>query len=294
MIGDEITLPGHHRYRIEEVREGGMGRVLFLTRLTEVKFLDRLHRPKLAIKSLKEAASEHSELFLRELNTWISLRVPAIAELLLVTPIRGKLSAVMPWYESSLREHLAKNGPFGSPEALNCVGVVSWCLHRAWREHGVLHLDIKPENILMDLKHKKAGDVVKVTDWGIANVERGAGRLSQRPPAIVPANATLLGFGTLPYMGPERLVGAKPGVPADIFSLAMVFLECVTGRLPYRPDRPLDEQILSGEYLVLAEALLRQVVAPNAALVILKGLDPDPRRRYDDHSRFVSELQRAI
>jgi eukaryotic-like serine/threonine-protein kinase len=145
-------------------------------------------------------------------------------------------------------------------------------------EHGVVHRDVKPANILIGEDRQ-----VKLVDLGTAT----AGHMTQ----ITAENEVM---GTLAYIAPERLSGESVGEPAcDIYSLAVVAFEALTGRPPHRADAP-------GELLArasqgppdIAEALPH--APPSLAHVLAQGMDPDPDRRQHTAGAFVRELEAAL
>ena len=81
---------------------------------------------------------------------------------------------------------------------------------------GVLHLDLKPENLLVAIIDEQPQ--IDVSDWGLANVKMGIVRTTMQSDL-----RTIVGGGTIPYMSPERLRIVKPDYKSDIFSLGMIF-----------------------------------------------------------------------
>ncbi len=94
-------------------------------------------------------------------------------------------------------------------------------------EHGVVHRDVKPANILCPRDPRRAGAWAKLTDFGVAALQ-GAETLTAVGDVV----------GTMAYMAPEQARGHKAGAPADVFALAMVVYEALTGYNPRRGDTP--------------------------------------------------------
>jgi len=145
-------------------------------------------------------------------------------------------------------------------------------------EHGVVHRDIKPANILIGEDRQ-----VKLVDLGTAT----AGHLTQ----ITAENEVL---GTLAYIAPERLSGESVGEPAsDVYSLAVVAFEALTGRPPHRAETP-------QELLEKAQRGAPDVVdawpqaPPRLAGALAQALDPDPERRQHTAGAFVRDLEAAL
>jgi serine/threonine protein kinase len=146
-------------------------------------------------------------------------------------------------------------------------------------EHGVVHRDVKPANILIGEDRW-----VKLVDLGTAT----AGHLTQ----ITAENEVM---GTLAYIAPERLSGESVGEQAsDIYSLAVVAFESLTGRPPHRADTPgeLLDKSVNGSSAELVEA--SPDVSPKLARVLAHGLDPHPERRQHTAGAFIRDLETGL
>jgi eukaryotic-like serine/threonine-protein kinase len=146
-------------------------------------------------------------------------------------------------------------------------------------EHGVVHRDVKPANILIAEDRR-----VKLVDLGTAI----AGHLTQ----ITAENEVM---GTLAYIAPERLAGESVGEPAsDVYSLAVLAFEALTGRQPHRAETPSDllDQVLHHPPPDVMEAW------PQAPMrlrrVLSQGMDPDPERRQASAGALVRDLEAAL
>ncbi len=121
----------------------------------------------------------------------------------------------------TLKERLDERGPIEPGRALAATAQVAEALWAA-HERGVIHRDIKPQNILLT----ETGHL-KVTDFGIA-----------RAASAVTISATNAVFGTAGYLSPEQALG-EPATPrSDLYSLGIVLYEMLTGTVPYRADNP--------------------------------------------------------
>lgn len=197
-------------YRIEkELGQGGMA-VVFLAR-------DIRHDRSVAIRVVRPelAASLGAERFLREFESASQLQHPHILPLLDSGEAGGLLYCVMPYVEGhSLRERLVRDGPLPVAEAIPMLVEIVDALAYA-HAHGVVHLDLKPENVML------AGRHALVSDFGIA---RAVGEASSAP------------LGTAAYLAPEQVTeDPHPDHRADFYAVGVVAHELVTGRLPDTP-----------------------------------------------------------
>jgi eukaryotic-like serine/threonine-protein kinase len=146
-------------------------------------------------------------------------------------------------------------------------------------EHGVVHRDVKPANILIAEDRR-----VKLVDLGTAT----AGHLTQ----ITTENEI---HGTLAYIAPERLAGESVGEPpADVYSLAVLAFEALTGRQPHdaKTPRELLDRLLQYPPPDVKEALPQ--ASPSLGRVLMQGMDPDPKRRQDSAGALVRDLETAL
>jgi Serine/threonine protein kinase len=137
-------------------------------------------------------------------------------------------------------------------------------------KQGVVHRDIKPANILID-HHGRA----MLADFGIAQSPLKAGK----------------SIGTLKYMSPEQLAGEPVDGKADIFSLAVVLHECLTGELPYKngKSKHLPAKVEAG----LPKAVARKISKP-IRIVCERALSKAPKKRPSSALAFANSLGRAF
>src|ERR1043165_4994047 len=206
-------------YTIErELGGGGMSRVFVATE-------NRLGR-RVVVKVLRTgiAAGPSTERFEREMALCARCQHPHIVPLLAAGEVEG-----LPWYTmplvegESLRDRLARDGPFPVAEATRLLAEVADALAYAHRQ-GVVHRDIKPENILLQDGH------AVVADFGVAKAVDAATRAEQT------GHTTAVGvvIGTPAYMAPEQAMG-DPGVDhrVDLYALGVVAYELLTGTNPF-------------------------------------------------------------
>jgi tetratricopeptide (TPR) repeat protein/predicted Ser/Thr protein kinase len=146
-------------------------------------------------------------------------------------------------------------------------------------EHGVVHRDVKPANILIAEDRR-----VKLVDLGTAT----AGHLTQ----ITAENEIV---GTLAYIAPERLAGESVGEPpADVYSLAVLAFEALAGRQPHRARTPSEllDRVLHYPPPDVKEAC--PAAPPRMGRVLMQGMDPDPKRRQASAGALVRDLEAAL
>ena len=212
---DRLDVALANRYRLrQELGRGGMATVY----LAE----DERHRREVAVKVLRAdlAAVVGPERFLNEIRVTASLDHPHIVPLLDSGATDGLLWYVLPYIRGeSLRARLAREKQLGVDEALRIARQVANALDFA-HQRGVIHRDVKPENILL---HE--GEAM-LADFGIALAVQDAGgnRLTE----------TGISLGSPHYMSPEQATGERQlDARSDIYSLGAVVYEMLTGEPPH-------------------------------------------------------------
>src|SRR5437879_7749587 len=202
------------------VRELGRGGMATVYLGTDVK-LGR----QVAIKLLAPATRAYlgSDRFQREVLLAAQLSHPHIVPLFEADEADGLLFYVMEYVEGeSLRERLSRHGPLSVDDAVRIAAEVGDALQYA-HENGVIHRDVKPENILLSRGH------ALVSDFGIAKLmeERGGSEGS-------PLTGAGIAVGTAEYMSPEQASGDKRiDARSDVYSLAAVLYEMLAGEPPF-------------------------------------------------------------
>lgn len=202
------------RYIIEsEIGRGGMACVYLAH--------DVRHGRSVALKVLHPelGAAIGADRFLREIQVVARLRHPHIVPLYDSGEAADRLYYVMPYVKGeSMRDRLKRDGPFNSGEAQRIVREIADALDYAHTE-GVVHRDIKPDNIILDDRH------AMVTDFGIARA------LSESGSSLTQTGVVL---GTPAYMSPEQITGEGTiDGRSDIYSLGCVLYEMLAGKAPF-------------------------------------------------------------
>lgn len=274
------TLGG--RYVVKRViGEGGMGVVY------EAEQRMGSHLRKVAIKTLlPELSHDHGLVsrFYRECGTVSQLEHPNTIRFYDFgeTP-DGALYIAMEFVGGEPLTDVIAQGPMPSGRALNILRQVCGALHEA-HNLGIVHRDLKPDNIILT---ERAGerDFVKLLDFGIAartgpNAERQT-KLTQQ--------GTVL--GTPPYMSPEQLAGQPIDGRSDIYSLAVIAYEMLTGRLPFDAESPWE---WAHKHMTEAPRPLRTFpaldVPPAIADAVMRALSKRPEDRPRSALEFYREL----
>ena len=177
----------------------------------------------------------------------------------------------------SLEERLAEEGAQSPDRALAWLEQAAAALDSAHR-HGVVHRDVKPANLLLD----SHGDL-HVADFGIASA---AGLDSMTLTGTV--------LGTTGYLSPEQARGERAGPASDLYALAVVAYELLSGQRPFENDSSTAEAVAHVQAPVPSIAALRKNLPAELDGVFRRGLAKDPAARFDSASEFVSELREAL
>src|SRR6476620_1610093 len=199
---------------LEEVGRGGQG-VVFRARQ---KNLDRT--VALKVISLGQWASEaHLKRFRREAHAAASLDHPGIVPIYDVGERDGSCYFSMKFVEGGQLDEVVRRTPLSVRQAAELIANVARTVHYA-HEHGILHRDIKPGNILLDQEGEP-----HLTDFGLA-------RLVESESTITHSSDVL---GTPSYMSPEQAVGdnARVSSATDIYGLGAVLYQLLTGHPPF-------------------------------------------------------------
>jgi eukaryotic-like serine/threonine-protein kinase len=274
-VRDDLVTALAGRYDIErELGHGGMA-VVYLAR-------DVRHDRHVAIKALRPelATTLGAERFLREINIAARLTHPNILALHDSGEAAGMLYFVMPHVEGeTLRERLVREHQLPMEEALAITRQIGLALDYA-HQRGVVHRDIKPDNILL------LGDHVLVADFGLARALHTAGtqRLTESAVAV----------GTPAYMSPEQ-AAADPDVDgrADLYSLACVLFEMIAGMPPFRGAN--SAAVLAQHMTATPPSICAQRphCPPNVDAAVARALEKNPADRFRTAGEFAAALSIA-
>ncbi len=259
---DQLQRAVSGRYSLErELGRGGMG-IVFLARDVA---LDRPVAIKL-LPPLLAAQPDYRARFLREARTAAGLSHPNIVPIHLVEERDELVYFVMAVVDGeSLGERVRRTGPLKPADAAKVLQEVAWALGYA-HSRGVIHRDIKPDNILLD----KGSGRALVTDFGIARVA-SSGTMSQDGAVL----------GTLRYMSPEQAT-AESAIDgrSDLYSLGVTAFYALSGQVPFESNSQLS--LIAMHLTQPAPPLLsvNRAIPARLAQAVDRCLAKDPAARF--------------
>src|SRR6201997_4582628 len=263
------------RYRLEaRIGEGGMGvvyraRHVLIDRVVAVKLIrpDLRGETHLRAWMLREARAanrvDHAHI----------IDIHDIGE-----TEEGELYLVMEYLVgTSLSSELAR-GPMPLARGVDVLEQMCAALARA-HDLGVVHRDLKSDNILLTTRGGRK-DFVKILDFGLAHLAMD--------PRLAPKGAV---FGTPEYMAPEQARGEEATAQSDLYALGVLFFEMLTGQLPFRSDDR--ETLLEMQRTAVAPRprSIKPDVLPSAEGIVIKLLEKDRRKRFQDAHHLHEELK---
>jgi len=287
---DRVLVDGTN-YNVMSVRDGGMGRVWILARADD-SHPSPVYRPTIAVKTFDFISDHHAVE--KELNIWIGLVHPSILPLLAIGRLNYRLAAIMPRLHGTLDDLLEQQGKLGEREVVRILLAVAEGLDHAWVRHGVLHLDLKPSNILIG---NSVDSKIKIADWGISRTQSDRRLRTAMNTEIVTGRRfdqkTTYSAGTPLYMAPERFSGNWTLSPTvDIYSLGLLGIHLSTGILPFRFGLvdPLHE-IVNGELQENAAQILVNT-SDRFRRFCIGCIDPDSEVRPKNYRATIRQLRK--
>jgi serine/threonine-protein kinase len=229
------------------------------------------------------AAGLSIERFRREIHLAAQLQHPNVVPLHASGQADGLLYYTMPLVEGeSLRTKLAREGEQPVSETIRLLRDVADALAYA-HEHGVVHRDIKPDNVLVSRHHGL------VTDFGVA---KALTESSGGPGAGERSTSVGVALGTPAYMAPEQ-AAADPHADhrVDIYALGVLGYEMLTGRPPFTGPTP--QAVLAAQVTQRPETVsaLRSSVPPALAALVMRCLEKKPADRWQSAEEVLQELE---
>jgi eukaryotic-like serine/threonine-protein kinase len=258
---------------VRPLGSGGMGEV-YLAR-------DRVLGRDVALKVLRKQYAgddEFAERFKREAMSAASLSHPNIVQVYDRGETEEGASYIAMEYVpgGTLKERISREGPIQAADAAGLGAQVAEALGAA-HDRGMVHRDIKPQNILL-----AARGGAKVADFGIARAGSSA---------TISRTGSLM--GTAGYMSPEQALG-KPATPkSDLYSLGVVLYEALTGELPYTADNPIAVTMKHVNEPLRPPVQLNPRIPKGMNALVTKLLAKDPEDRYADADELANDLWRV-
>lgn len=249
---------------------------------------DTVTGEKLAVKILRDALSNDPVSVARvrhEASIGKRLAHPNLCGILHLGEVDGTVYLVMPLIEGDcLWDRMAKGEPLALDTTISILADLCAGLHQV-HELGVVHRDLKPENIML-VSGPGGRERAVLLDFGLAIGDVGT---TPRPRLT----KTGMVVGTQEFMSPEQMSGKPVDRRSDIYALAFLAYEMLTGELPFRGSslRELARARLKGEMIPLR---VRRADLPAAVdEVLTKGLAVDPGARYSTTLEFAQAFERA-
>jgi serine/threonine-protein kinase len=259
------------RYRkVAAIGVGGMARVYLAH--------DELLGRRVAIKLLHADSPDDAAIrFQREAKLGASLNHPNLVSIFDIVTDEESVLIVMEYVDGETLRDAVARGPLAPQRAIDVIRDVAAGLDHA-HSHRIVHRDVKPANILL-----RQDGIAKVADLGIATAAERT--------AITRSDVVL---GTASYMAPEQLTGDKAGPRSDVYALAAVAYEMLSGRKARAGKTPVEvaHEVVSGPPPDLRAAWPE--APPTAAAALVRGMARDPEERPASAGALAQDLERAL
>ncbi len=271
------------RYRIGEIlAEGGMG-------IVYLGFQKGVDRP-VAIKFLNPdlcSSTETSERFMQEARLAARIDHPGIVKVFdLGSTQEGIPYIVMEYLQGSdLSARIREAGRLDPGEALGLTEQILQVL-TAVHASGIVHRDLKPENVFL-ARQSGGSVVVKVLDFGVSRLVQNDGKVRR----ITEAGRV---YGTPHYVSPEQARGRLDvDHRSDLYSVSVILFEMLIGTPPFQGDSPVGLMLDIVSMPPPNPLEVRPDLPPAVAGIMLRGLEKDPRDRFQSASEMSAALKLA-
>jgi serine/threonine protein kinase/Flp pilus assembly protein TadD len=257
---------------LEEIGRGGQGIVY----RAHQKSLNRT--VALKVIGLGPWTTEvHLKRFRREAEAAANLDHPCIVPIYEVGEREGSCYFSMKFIDGGQLDEVIKRQPISFRNAVELMAKVARTVHYA-HEHGILHRDIKPGNILLDTKGEP-----HLTDFGLARLVEAESTVTR----------TLEVMGTPSYMAPEQAAGehTKPSKATDVYGLGAVLYQLVTGHPPFAGGTTYETIRLLLDTEPRQPRLWNRKIGRELSTICLKCLEKDPKRRYSSALALAEDLE---
>jgi eukaryotic-like serine/threonine-protein kinase len=267
-VGEGSTIDGRYRL-LRRIGSGGMADVW----LAEDPHLQR----RVALKVLHRRFAQDREFverFQREAEAAAGLSHPNVVAVFDRGDVDGTYYIAMQLLEGRSLKELIDQGL--SPE--QSVGLIRQVLEAAGfaHRHGVVHRDLKPQNVIVDDEGK-----VTVTDFGIARA--GVSEITQAGSVM----------GTPHYLSPEQAQGQAVTAVSDLYSVGVMLYEALAGRVPFEADSAVAIAMKQVSHTPQRPSSISPAVSPALDAVVMRALEKDPGQRFQSAEAFIAALDAA-
>jgi len=268
---------------VEVLGRGGMGEVY--------RAIDAADGAIVAVKTLRSDRAGTSDLlrrFYKEARLLAEVNNPHVANLLEVNEAEGLPYLVLEFVGGqSVAQHLGKGHTFAERSALAVLGDVARALVEA-HQRGIVHRDIKPDNILFVTPPGSGPDLphVKLTDFGLAR------HLIQSESLEVTRAGAVV--GTPLYLAPEQCRGEAVSQRTDIYAMGATLFHMLAGQPPFRGASPVDVMLLHCNEPVPALQKLNAALSDGTCQLVNKCLAKAPEARYADAQELLGDIERLL
>jgi beta-lactam-binding protein with PASTA domain/predicted Ser/Thr protein kinase len=268
-VGEGSTIDGRYRL-MRRIGSGGMADVW----LAEDPHLQR----RVALKILHRRFAQDREFverFRREAEAAAGLSHPNIVAVFDRGDIEGTYYIAMQLLEGRSLKELIDQGL--TPE--QSVGLIRQVLEAAGfaHRHGVVHRDLKPQNVIVDDDGKAT-----VTDFGIARA--GASEITQAGSVM----------GTPHYLSPEQAQGQAVTAVSDLYSIGVILYEALAGRVPFEADSAIAIAMKQVSHTPQRPSSINPAVSPALDAAVMRALEKDPGQRFQSAEAFIAALDAAL
>jgi serine/threonine-protein kinase len=260
------------RYRVlYRVGSGGMAEVYCAQDL-------QLGR-KVALKILYRRFAEDREFverFRREASSAAGLQHQHVVSVYDRGEYDGTYYIAMEYLDGrSLKTIIRESAPLDPDHAVDLAIQILRAARFAHRR-GIIHRDLKPHNVIVDDEGR-----AKVTDFGIARA--GASDMTQTGSIM----------GTAQYLSPEQAQGMAVSAASDLYSIGIIVYEMLTGRVPFDGESAVTIALKQVNERPTPPSVYNSAVTPELEAVVMRALEKEPSRRFQDADEFISALQAA-
>ncbi len=281
----KIKIPGYDILR--EIQRGGQG-VVYLG-------MQRGTRRQVAIKVLRQgqlATLAERARFQQEVRLLAQLNHPNIVAIHDAGDADGHFYFVMDFIAGQSLDALIEDGHRGIRETISLFVKICDAIHAAHR-HGVIHRDLKPNNIRID-----ATGEPRILDFGLAKIANDSDAAAQIGVSTSDNINTVTGqfLGSLPWASPEQAEGFKAiDFRTDVYSLGVIFYQLLTGEFPY-PVGGAVRQVMDNILMAkpIKPSAIRRELDNDIETIVLKCLAKDAERRYGGVGNVSDDLRRYL